>query len=81
MSIAGFMWECSCGNMAYGETPPEECSKCNKIDSFIKLPEEIVKEREKDIIKEVGDFKEEKSSNGRKSKPRKTAKRTRRISR
>ncbi len=72
MSIAGFMWECSCGNIVYGETPPEECDKCNKIDNFIKLPEEIIKEREQDLKEE---------EYGRKPKPRKAAKRTRRISR
>ena len=72
MSIAGFMWECSCGNAAYGENAPEECEKCHKIDNFIKLPEEIEKEIEKDLKEE---------EYGRKSKPRKTAKRTRRISR
>ena len=36
MSFAGFMWECSCGNAAYGENAPEECEKCHKIDNFIK---------------------------------------------
>lgn len=48
MSYAGFMWECECGNIEYGETPPEECKKCHRLNSFIKLPEEIVDERLKD---------------------------------
>ena len=72
MSIAGFMWECSCGNTVYGETPPEECDKCNKIDSFIKLPEEIIKEREQDLKEE---------EYGRKSRKTSRPKRSRRISR
>lgn len=41
MSQAGFMWECSCGHVEYGEMMPEECSACYKIDGFIKIPEEI----------------------------------------
>ena len=48
MGFTGFMWECECKHIEYGENPPEECPKCHKIDSFIKLPEEIVKERLKE---------------------------------
>lgn len=51
MVYVGFMWECECGHIEYGENPPEECPKCYKIDSFTKLPEEIVEEREKLIVK------------------------------
>ncbi len=39
------MWECSCGNVKYGEISPEECSECLEIGEFIKVPKEIVKER------------------------------------
>ncbi|MEK6855204.1 MAG: hypothetical protein AABX73_03195 [Nanoarchaeota archaeon] len=51
MAYAGFIWECSCGHIEYGEYAPEECAQCNKIDTFIKLPEEFIEEREKDISK------------------------------
>lgn len=53
MSYAGFRWECECGHTAYGEEAPEECPKCNKIDSFIKLPEEIVDERIGDELEAI----------------------------
>ncbi len=51
MEMTGFMWQCECGQIEYGEIPPEECSKCHKINSFTKLPEEIIGEREKEITK------------------------------
>ena len=38
----GIMWECFCGNIVYGEKQPEECKKCKKLDSFTKLPAEMV---------------------------------------
>lgn len=53
MTDAGFAWECDCGAMEYGEYPPQECPKCNALDSFAKLPEDMVKEREEELIKEV----------------------------
>lgn len=46
MAISGFMWECDCGRVDYGEYPPQECSKCNGIDSFLKVPEDLIEERE-----------------------------------
>ena len=48
MARSGFMWECSCGHVEYSEEAPEECVKCGKLDSFIKMPEEIVEERLKE---------------------------------
>lgn len=42
------MWECECGNIEYNPTPPEECPKCLRIDSFTNLPEEILDERAKE---------------------------------
>lgn len=27
-------WECKCGEIEYGEYPPEECSKCWKAGSY-----------------------------------------------
>ena len=49
MTITGFMWECmKCGYIRYGDKPPKECPECGALkDEFIKLPEEIVAEREK----------------------------------
>lgn len=52
MANNGFMWECSCGNVVYGDEEPEECEKCGKLDSFIKMPEEIVEERLKESAEE-----------------------------
>ena len=46
------VWECSCGQIEYGDLPPEECSSCFKIDSFTQLPEELALEREKDKVEE-----------------------------
>jgi hypothetical protein len=44
------MWECECGNIEYGEdTPPEECKKCFKLNSFVKIPDEIAAERKRDM--------------------------------
>jgi len=50
MAYAGYVWECECGHIKYGETPPDECPRCFRINSFTKLPEEIVDERSKDEI-------------------------------
>ena len=52
MSQAGFTWECSCGHIEYGEESPEECSKCFSLDSFVKLPEELVNERSREMPEE-----------------------------
>lgn len=41
-------WECSCGNIEYGEMIPQECSSCFAIDSFTPLPEELMDERARD---------------------------------
>ena len=51
-TYTGFAWECSCGHLVYSEFEPEECLKCGALDSFIKLPEELLAEREKDFDEE-----------------------------
>ncbi len=48
MRKTGFIWECACGHQEYGEEAPEECNKCHQLDNFLKLPEEIIEEREKE---------------------------------
>ena len=53
MSIAGFMWECKCGYVDYGEESPEECPDCLSLESFTKLPEELIDEREKDMSEDL----------------------------
>ena len=53
MSIAGFMWECKCGYVDCGEEEPEECPDCMGLDSFTKLPEELIDEREKDMSEDL----------------------------
>lgn len=51
---AGVMWECErCGHIKYADESPEECGKCHAIDSYIKVPEEIVEEREKEMEEEA----------------------------
>jgi hypothetical protein len=50
MAIAGFMWECACGQIERGEESPEECADCGKLDEFMKVPEELVEQREKDLV-------------------------------
>ena len=52
MSFDGLVWECSCGNIFRGEESPEECEKCSSLDSFMQLPEEIIKSREEDMVEE-----------------------------
>ncbi|MEA3329776.1 MAG: hypothetical protein U9Q06_03450 [Nanoarchaeota archaeon] len=60
MAKTGFMFECSCGEVVYGEEAPEECPKCDSVGEFVKLPEEIVEEREKDMDNELtGEFENE----------------------
>ena len=55
-------WECACGQIEYGEEPPTECEKCFRISSFTQLPEELIEEREKELVEEpVIAFKKEKS--------------------
>lgn len=53
MSLAGFAWECRCRAIAYSEEEPEECGSCNSCSSFIKLPEELVEEREANLTEEM----------------------------
>lgn len=50
MKKVGKMFECVCGKISYGDNAPEECPSCKELDSFIELPDEIVKEREEDMI-------------------------------
>lgn len=45
MKYAGYAWECECGYIEYGEDASEECPRCHAVDSFVKLPEEEVNER------------------------------------
>ncbi|MFH1422268.1 MAG: hypothetical protein ABIH42_06100 [Planctomycetota bacterium] len=50
MKKSGFMWECECGNIEYGEYPPKECGRCKGIESFLKVPEDLVEEREAENV-------------------------------
>ena len=69
MSIAGFVWECKCGYLENGEEAPEECPDCFKLDSFTKLPEELILEREKDMTEEL-DFISKRRITEKKNKPK-----------
>lgn len=46
------MWECKCGKIVYGKHPPDECERCWKINSFIKIPEDIREEKENNFVGE-----------------------------
>ena len=48
MSNTGYVWECECGHTEHGEFAPDECSKCGRIGSFTRLPEELVEEQSED---------------------------------
>ena len=50
MKNSGFVWECKCGNIAYGTTPPEECEKCDSLGKFVRIPEDMVEEKEAEAI-------------------------------
>jgi len=52
MPQQGLMWECSCGHIEYGEIEPDDCLKCGNLSTFVQMPEEIIEEREKDLIEE-----------------------------
>ena len=45
MVESGFVWQCECGHIEYGEYPPEECHGCSALDSFLKVPEDEIQER------------------------------------
>ena len=70
MRVGGLAWECSCGKVVFSDEAPEECEKCGKLDSFMQMPEEILKSREEDLD-------EEEKVITKKSKPNKLQKKTR----
>lgn len=43
-------WECSCGHIVYEDESPDQCPSCNKVDSFVQLPEELRTERENSFL-------------------------------
>lgn len=45
-------WECSCGHIVYGDESPDQCPSCNKVDSFVQLPEELRTEREHSFLED-----------------------------
>jgi len=63
-------WECECGNIEYGESAPEECEKCFKIESFAQLPEELLDERAKELAEEDLDIVPSVKSLKKPTKPR-----------
>lgn len=42
------VWECACGHREHMHQAPEECVQCGQLDSFMKLPEELVAEEEEE---------------------------------
>jgi hypothetical protein len=45
MAESGFVWQCDCGHIEYGDYPPEECASCDSLDSFMKVPEDEIQEK------------------------------------
>jgi len=68
MSFTGFAWECSCGHTEMREEMPEECFKCGSLDSFMKMPEEILKSREQDLIESDDEMPKAKKAKSTKTK-------------
>jgi hypothetical protein len=56
--------------MEYGEDMPEECLKCGALDSFLKMPEEILKVREQEMAED--ELVESKTKKAKISKPKLT---------
>lgn len=46
----GFVWECECGNIEYGLYPPKECKECESFNSYMKVPDEAVEEKEEQHV-------------------------------
>jgi len=44
------VWQCKCGNIDYGEFPPEDCSKCLRVNKFKKIPEDQIEDAEAEEI-------------------------------
>ena len=45
VKTAGFVCECECGQIEYGEYPPGECKGCQGVESFSKIPEDMVEDK------------------------------------
>jgi len=39
--MTGFIWKCECGNIEHDEEVIEECTKCSRLDSFVKIPKDV----------------------------------------
>jgi len=50
MKPSGFVWECECGQIEYGEYPPEECNGCQGVESFSKIPEDMIEDKVKENV-------------------------------
>jgi len=49
------VWACKCGEIEYGEYPPEECDKCWRVNSFLEASEEIIAKNEENILTKMGE--------------------------
>jgi len=49
----GSMWECECGHIEYGRSPPPECKECNTLGKFSRVPEDMVEKKEAEAILSV----------------------------
>ena len=50
MAGKGMVGECECGSSVWGAYPPAECSECEAVDSFIKVPDDEIEEREAENV-------------------------------
>ena len=46
----GFLWQCKCGHMEYLNEPPEDCQKCLRVGKFVRIPEDMIEEKEEESI-------------------------------
>ncbi len=46
------IWECTCGHREHSEGAPEECVQCGQLDSFMKLPDELITPEEDALAEE-----------------------------
>jgi len=53
------IWKCECGNIQYAEYPPDECSKCWDINSFLQITGEELEDQEQDILEDIRNMEEQ----------------------
>lgn len=56
----GDVWQCSCGHIEHTSILPEDCAKCFSINSFKRVPEDMIKEKsEEEVLAMVSEEEED----------------------